>query len=170
MLDKPVELIGVGPVDQIIAEAVGNSCLSMRATYAVVRGLTFRGGLQSEKARRHVVDIPRSRLVLEDCRIISGARSCVAVHGTAASPVLRCCTIRHYGCLTIRHCRIRDSISYGIHAEDYAEGSVEDSEILNNGHVGVRIESGSIPALRRCRITDNSHAVSVASTGGGLVL
>jgi parallel beta-helix repeat protein len=140
-------------------------------------------------------------LVLEDCRVVSGARSCVAIHGATAYPVLRRCTIRHgkesgillygdsqcivedceisgnavgiairrYACPTIQRCRIHDSVSHGIHSEQYAEGSVEDSEIVDNGHAGVCIDYGSMLAVRRCRVNGNARAVTVASNGGGAI-
>jgi parallel beta-helix repeat protein len=201
VIDKPLQLIGTGPADQVIVESDDNTCLKMHTLHATVQGLVLRGGSQVGKTRHHVVDIPKGRLVLEDCRILSGALSCVAVHGASAHPVLRRCTIRHgkesgvllfgssqclledcdingnavgisirhYACPTIRRCRIYDSVSHGIHSEDYAEGSVEDSEIVDNGHAGVCIDYGSMLVVQRCRVSRNARAIAVASDGGGQI-
>ncbi|HVB46091.1 MAG TPA: hypothetical protein VNF47_25755 [Streptosporangiaceae bacterium] len=43
VLDRPVELLADGPVDDVVVEATDGSCLLMQADYAVVRGFTLRG-------------------------------------------------------------------------------------------------------------------------------
>jgi hypothetical protein len=199
LIDKPLEIVGRGAVEDIVVEPHSGSCLTMHTSHATVRGLTLRGGPQGEKTAHHVVDVPRGRLKLEDCRILSGARSCLAVHGAGAEAIVRRCsiehgkesgvllsetsqclledceikgnavgvTIRRYACPTIRHCRIHLSAAHGIDAEDYAEGTIEGSEIVENGHAGVCIGYGSMLAIRSCRINGNERAIVVASNGGG---
>jgi parallel beta-helix repeat protein len=201
VIDKPLEIVGMGTADEIVVESGCGPCLTMRTARATVRGLTLRGGPQAEKTPHHVVDIPRGRLQLEDCRIVSGARSCLAIHGTAADPIIRRCTIEHgkesgvllydtsqclledceisgnavgisilrYACPTIRRCRVRGSVSHGIDAEEYAEGAIDESDVVDNGQAGVCIGFGSMLSVRDCRINRNERAVVVASNGGGTI-
>ncbi len=201
VLDKPLEIAGRGLVEEIVVEPGNGSCLTMRTARASVRGLTLRGGPQAEKNPHHVVDIPQGSLLLEDCRVVSGARSCLAIHGAATNPTIRRCSIEHgkesgvllydtsqclledceisgnavgicirrYACPTIRRCRVRRSASHGVDAEEYAEGAIQESEIVDNGHAGVCIGFGSMLAVRGCRINRNERAVVVASNGGGTV-
>src|SRR5690242_18982982 len=42
VLEKPLEIIGDGPRDEIVLTSYDAHCVSMRTTHAVVRGLTLR--------------------------------------------------------------------------------------------------------------------------------
>jgi hypothetical protein len=59
------------------------------------------------------VDIPQGQLVLENCDITSNSRSCVAIHGATANPV-------------IRRCQIHDGKECGVFVYKNGTGTVEE--------------------------------------------
>jgi parallel beta-helix repeat protein len=88
------------------------------------------------------VDIPKGRLVIEDCDISSGALSCVAIHGPTADPLIRRCTIRHG----------RES---GVLVDGIGQCTLEECDISGNA-VGVAIRRYACPTIRRCRVHGSS--------------
>src|SRR5207244_3535904 len=93
VLDRKVAIVGEGPRDAVIIESASADCVVMKAEEAVLRGLTLRCVAGARGAKYYAVDVPQGRLLLEDCDISSDALSCVAVHGAAASAVVRKCCI-----------------------------------------------------------------------------
>ncbi len=155
VIDKRVEIVGVGKVEDIIVEATDANCLVMRADEAVVRGLTLcgRGGSGSAGGGYYAVDIPQGRLELEGCVITSDALACVAIHGETADPVLRRCTIR-------------DGAASGVLVYERARGTIEDCDIAANALAGVEIAQESAPVIRRCTVRDGRAGGIVLYEGG----
>ncbi|MDQ3320975.1 MAG: pectinesterase family protein [Acidobacteriota bacterium] len=158
IIDKTVEIVGSGSIEDIIIVGENSSCLQMQADKAIVRGLTLRGsGARTGKAF-FGVDIPRGELFLENCDIVSDSLSCVAVHGVDADP-------------TIKNCRIRDGADSGVYFFDNARGLIEDCEIYRNRNVGVAITNGANPTIKNCRIFegDNGGVVVWQNGATGLI-
>jgi len=154
LIDKHVEIIGVGPRDQIKIESIDGNCVRMHAAYAVVRGVTFRAAGRSGKERFGVC-IASGELVLDDCDISGGALACVGVSGAMSSP-------------TLRRCKIHDSKSAGILLFNHAQALIEDCEIFANGHAGIAVRQGADPVVRRCAIHHGKQAgVMVHDRGRG---
>ncbi|HYO62498.1 MAG TPA: right-handed parallel beta-helix repeat-containing protein [Pyrinomonadaceae bacterium] len=148
VFDKPVELVGDGPREEIIIRSDGASCLRASADGARVAGLTLRGEARGGEAF-YAVDVPRGDLLLEDCDVSSDTLSCVAVHGAAAAPL-------------IRRCRIHDGADSGLYFFDDAEGTVEDCEVFGHANVGVAVTGRAGPVVRRSQIYGGANAGLVA--------
>ncbi len=158
VIDKRVEIVGVGKVEDIIVEATDANCLVMRADEAVVCGLTLRGrtttgSMGSAGGSYYTVDIPQGRLELEGCVITSDALACVAIHGEAADPVLRRCTIR-------------DGSASGVLVYERARGTIEDCDIAANALAGVEIAQESAPVIRGCTVRNGRAGGIVLYEGG----
>lgn len=139
-LDRQVEIVGDGPREKIIVRADDSSCLLMDTYRARVAGLTLRGA-----APFFAVDIPRGRLLLEDCDLSSDTLSCVGVHGREAAPL-------------IRGCRIHNAADSGLYFFDGAAGVVEGCEVSGSANVGVAVTGRASPAVRRSKIYGGADA------------
>ncbi|HLN26500.1 MAG TPA: right-handed parallel beta-helix repeat-containing protein [Gemmataceae bacterium] len=139
ILDKRLEIVGEGKIEDVIVESADASCLRMQTDFARVCGMTLRGVSGRGRKEQYAVDIPQGQLVLEDCIITSEGLACLAVHGSKAIPLLR-------------RCRLHGSKSAGLLIFDRADGEFEDCAIFNNTLAGVEIKQGANPTLRRCQV------------------
>ncbi len=151
VIDKPLEILGDGPVPDIEVRATSGDALAFRTSIGRVANLTLRqaGG----EGTWFCVDITQGRLELEGCDISSQSLSCVAIRN-GADPRLR----GNY---------IHDGIQSGVFVYDGGLGTLEDNEIIANAIAGVAIKSGGNPTLRRNRIHDSKYW-GVAVYDGGL--
>jgi parallel beta-helix repeat protein len=151
MVDKPLEILGDGPVPDIEIRARGANVLLFQATIGRVANLTLRqaGG----KGLWYGVDISQGRLDLEGCDISSQSTACVAIRN-GADPRLR-------------RNKIHDGKSSGVFVLDDGLGTLEDNDITGNALSGVEIKTGGSPTLRRNQIHDNKAGVLVSSSGLG---
>ena len=139
VIDKNIELVGDGAVENIIVRSSDQPCVSMQTDEAAVRGLTLQGRGRSSGKSFFAVDIPRGALVLENCDISSDTLSCAAIHGAHAHPLLK-------------NCRIHDGADSGIFIFDNARASIENCDVYHNANVNLAITRGANPAVRNCRI------------------
>jgi parallel beta-helix repeat protein len=152
MVDKPLEILGDGPVQDIEVQARDAAVLMFRANIGRVANLTLRqvGGI----GRWFGVEISQGRLELEGCDIASQSLACVAIRD-GADPRLR-------------RNRIHESNQgSGVFVYDNGLGMLEDNDITGNGYSGVEIRTGGNPTLRRNQIRYNGQA-GVLVTDGGL--
>ncbi len=141
ILDKPVEITGDGPQEDIIVETSASDCVWMQTHYAVIRGLTLRLRIEDQGGIFYAVDIPQGKLVLEDCDITSNSSSCIGIHGPAADPV-------------VRSCHIHDSSVSGIFIYDYARAAIINCDVYDNQYSSIEVKSGADPRIVDCRIYD----------------
>jgi len=154
VITRPVELVGVGAVEDIVIESAETSCVLMQAEAAILRGITFQLQPASGGSRFYGVNIPMGRLLLDNCQVLSTAPACVAIHGKGTNPI-------------IRHCRLQNGLERTITVYDYARGLIEDSEI-GGGAMPVRISSHANPLFRKCLIHGGRFGgVGVAEQGRG---
>ncbi|MFF3324460.1 right-handed parallel beta-helix repeat-containing protein [Streptomyces sp. NPDC002889] len=149
VIDKPLEVLGDGPVADIQIRTGGADALMFQASIGRVTNLTLRqtGG------RWYGVDITQGRLELEGCDISSQGLAGVAIRN-GADPRLR-------------RNQIHDSKQSGVHVYDSGLGTLEDNDITGNTS-GVTIKEGGNPTLRRNQIHDNKQAgVHVYDSGLG---
>jgi parallel beta-helix repeat protein len=153
VIDTPLEIIGDGPLADIIIECEDSNCLLMQTDRALVRNLTF-----SEIGRHYAVNIPQGQLLLEDCDLTANSNyTVVAISGATANPI-------------IRRCLIHDGKWNGIWVSNSARGTVEDCEIYDNGTSGVGIGQGANLIIRRCQINWNgTQAIAVYNKGAATV-
>jgi parallel beta-helix repeat protein len=138
VVDKPLEILGDGPVSDIQIRARGADALLFQATIGRVANLTLRqaGG----EGKWFGVDITQGRLDLEGCDIGSESLACVAIRN-GADPRLR-------------RNKIHDGKQSGVFVYDSGLGTLEDNDITGNANVAVSVRDGSNPTLRRNRIED----------------
>ncbi len=134
VLDKPLEIVGEGPVHEIIVQTANAHCIEMRTDRAAVRGLTCRGVRSNEGEPRHALEVARGRLELEGCVLTSSGLSCLAVHGPDVAVVLK-------------RCQIQDSPDAGIFVYDHSEVTLDRCTVRGHGKAGVVVgEAGRLHA------------------------
>jgi parallel beta-helix repeat protein len=154
VIDKPLEILGDGPLADIQIHARDAHAVVFRANIGRIANLSIRqaGG----EGPWYGVDIAQGRLELEGCDITSHSGACVAIHG-GADPRLRRNTIH-------------DGKTNGVHVYDQGLGILEDNDITANAYAGVAIMSGGNPTLRRNTIHDGKSAgVHVYDQGLGIL-
>jgi parallel beta-helix repeat protein len=152
IVDKPLEILGDGPLRDIEIRARGADALQFKANIGRVANLTFRqaGGAGIWFG----LDITQGRLDLEGCDISSQTGTCVGIHD-GADPRLR-------------RNQIHDGKQNGVFVYDDGRGTLEDNDISGNALSGVAIATGGDPTLRRNRINRNlSVGVSIFEGGRG---
>ena len=198
VIEKPLEIIGDGDLDEIIIQAVGTNAVLFKTTMGRLANLTLR---QMGSETFHCVKIVQGRLELEGCDVASQSLSCVSIHH-GADPRLRRnrihdssqCGVIIYengqGTLedndifantysrveitkgaspTLRHNRIHDNEQAGVHVSYSGKGTLEDNDIFGNDKSGMAIKEGGYPTVRRNRITRNTYVgVWVYEQGGGI--
>jgi F-box protein 11 len=154
VIDKPLEILGDGPVADIQIHARDAHVVVFRANISRIANLTLRqtGG----KGTWYGVDIGQGRLELEGCHISSQNGACVAIHGST-DPRLRRNTIH-------------DGKDPGIWIFDQGLGILEDNDITANMSAGVAIQTGGDPTLRRNRINRNEYQAIRVVEGGKCVV
>lgn len=156
-ITKQVEIIGDGPITQIVVEATDTNCIRMKAESALVRGLTLRNRSTNKEDKYYAVSIGQGQLVLEDCDVTSSALSAIGVYGSGTRPI-------------IRRCRIHDCLESGLYFYENAKGTVEDCDIYNNGYASISIKEGADPIIRNSRIYNGkSSGVYSYKQGKGTV-
>jgi F-box protein 11 len=153
ILDRNVEIIGDGAVENIIVRSINSSAVVMQTDRAIVRGLTLQGrGARNGKAF-FAVEISNGDLILENCDITSDSLSGVAVYGSSSNP-------------RIKNCRIHDCSDSGFYIFDNARAQIENCDIYRNANVSIAITNGATPALKKCRIYDGENGGIVAWGNG----
>jgi F-box protein 11 len=141
VIDKPLEIVGVGGPEEVIVQARGKHTLLFKTTMGRVVNLSLR---QLGEGQWYGVDISQGRLELEDCDITSQSLACVAIHA-GADPRLR-------------RNRIHDGKQSGVFVFDNGQGTLEDNDIFGNAYSGVAIKTSANPTLRRNRIHDGKQS------------
>lgn len=150
-VDKPLEIIGDGPLNRIVVSALTTSAVVFRSTIGRIANLTLR---KTGHTNHFAVDIAQGSLELQDCDISSQSGSCVGIHD-GADPRLRGNVIHEGG-------------QGGIAIFDNGLGTIEDNEIFGNTLSSVFIYSGGNPVLRRNQIHDGRQSgVYVYNKGRG---
>ena len=149
VVNKPVEIVGVGELGDVVIEASGKDVVLFRAAMGRIANLTLR---QTGGGQWYCVDIAQGRLDLEGCDLTSQSLACVAIHG-GADPRLR-------------RNRIHDGKTTGVQVYENGQGTLEDNEIFANALSGVEIKTGGNPTLRRNRIHDGKQVGVYVSENG----
>jgi F-box protein 11 len=197
-MDKPLEIIGEGDLDEIVVQARDLNTLLFSTTMGRVTNLTLRQAGPDIRCVR----IWQGRLELEGCNISSQGATCVdirdgadprlrrnRIHGSNQDGVIvensgrgtledndiyghgwSGVMIRKEGDPTLRHNHIHENKADGIDIRASGRGTVEDNEISSNGERGIEITGSSHPTLARNRIHDNQeHGVKVSHDGRGIL-
>lgn len=148
LIDKSLEIVGDGALEEIIVRATASSCLVLRTDTATIRNLTLRGQARMGGVNDRgffAVDILHGRPLFDGCDISSDSLACVAIHNSTSAPVIRKCFIHH-------------GVDSGIFAFDGAQGSIEACDIAENSNIGIAITGGASTSVRDCLIHDGADA------------
>ncbi|WP_124727136.1 right-handed parallel beta-helix repeat-containing protein [Staphylospora marina] len=195
IIDRHVELVGVGEPGSVTVLGKRHAVVEMATGYAVLRNLTLK---HSGPSRFPVILIPRGALVVEDCRIQGGNGPAVALFGRDAEPVFRRTALsgesnvavlcRSSGKTLFEDCRIRGDSGlaavlvaegdplfrrcvvtgdpgYGVFVEEQGGGRFEDCDFYGFDHSPAIGIIGGTPLFRRTRIHDG-NASGVVMDGG----
>lgn len=155
VIDRPLEIVGVGPRSNISVEAIDGPCLQVAADCAItVSGLTLRDRVSNGNAYP-TVDISRGKLRLQNCDIVSRSLVCIAIYGDSAKPV-------------VEGCRIVGG-QIGVLFDHGSHGKLNHCTISQSGQKGVEIAGGSDPVITTCRITDKVVGANVVDDSKGAV-
>ncbi len=153
-IEKRVELCGEGPAGAVIVSGARNPVVSLRGDGMVIRNLWIRPTKRATGSS--VVSVMAGRGLIESCRITGTAAIGVSVQGRRANPFFRKCQVGHMEMA-------------GFSFSDYAQGTVEDTEIYLNGRAGVKIGEKANPFFRNCSIHYGDFVgVLVSERGRGL--
>ena len=139
VLDKPVEIVGSGPQQEIIVEAVDSHVIEAVAGQAVVRGLTLRSRSTHTDVECYAVEVTGGRLILEQCEVSAEGAACVAVHGPSSAAILSAC-------------RLHGSRDVGVFAYDRSNVRLEDCQIFGNAKSALAVGESARATLVRCRM------------------
>jgi parallel beta-helix repeat protein len=157
LIDKSLEIVGDGALEEIIVRATTSSCLVLRTDAATIRNLTLRGQARAGGANDDgffAIDISHGRPLFEGCDISSDSLACVAIHNPTAAPLLRNCLIHH-------------GVDSGVFAFDGAQGVLEACDIAENSNIGIAITGGASTSVRDCLIHDGADAGIVIWNNAG---
>ncbi len=189
-LTKPLQIVGDGPLEEIVVQG-GHATISFSAPTGKISNLTLRGGWYG-------VEITQGKLELEECDI-SAKMICVLVHAEAdpqlrqnrihgsnvgiqfenARGILEDNDIFTNRCgaffsgtkgLTVRRNRIHDNDSDGIVLAGAGYSTWESNDIFDNKSDGITISKGSNPTLRLNRIYNNSRGIHAWDGGLGVLV
>ncbi|NNU98469.1 right-handed parallel beta-helix repeat-containing protein [Geobacillus sp. DSP4a] len=181
IIDKEIELIGNGPVNEIILYSKNTSAILMQTEHAIVRGITIhQGGQSKENEYYYAVDLPMGSLILEDCNISSDIGGGIRVHNLHTNPVIQRCNIHNTqrngifittkGNPTIRDCKIYNNLMNGVYVNNKGRGTIENCEIYSNTYPNVCIKSEGDPVIRGCKIYESKqNGVWVKEKGRGMI-
>ncbi|HPQ67916.1 MAG TPA: right-handed parallel beta-helix repeat-containing protein [bacterium] len=151
IIDKPLEIIGDGLLEEIIVESYEANVVKFQTEFGRLINLTLR---QCGEGNWYSVNIVQGCLELEGCDISSQSQACLAVHG-GADP-------------RVRRNRIHDGRYSGVFIYERGKGTFEDNEIFGNGLSGIATRENGDPIVRRNRIHDGKQSgVYVYESGKG---
>jgi parallel beta-helix repeat protein len=140
VIDKPLEIVGQGPVQDVIVRARGCDALLFKANIGRVSNLTLH---YAGTGPFFGVDISQGRLELEDCDIVSECLAGIGVHD-GADP-------------RVRRNRIHDGQQGGVFVYEQGLGTFEDNDVFANALAGFEVKEGGNPTVRRNRIHDGQQ-------------
>lgn len=159
ILDKPLKLVGDGPVNAIVIESVEHhwgqyvptgkgltrqpdpenagavgQCLWVKAKKIFVKGLSFRG----------MVKVTGGVLTIEDCDL-SASGNCLTVTGQEAKAELS-------------RCKIHGSRKgAGVQVSNNGSVELKNCDIFQNEGDGLRVFDGGNAIAQKCRFNDSRH-------------
>lgn len=152
VINKPLEILGDGPLSEIEIRARGADAVLFQASIGRIANLTLRqaGG----EGMWYGVHITQGRLDLDGCDISSQLGACVDIRDGADPRLSRN--------------KIHDGKAGGVYIHVNGLGTLEDNEIIGNTLAGVEIKAGADPTLRRNQIRNGKTiGVYVHENGRG---
>jgi parallel beta-helix repeat protein len=149
LIDKTVEIIGVGERDEIRVEVAGADAAWFQGGDGKLANMTLR---QMGDGNWFGIDISAGRPTIENVDISSQSLSNIAIRD-GADPVVRDSTIH-------------DGAQAGINIYDGGRGTIENNDIYGNANAGVIVETLAGPVIRSNRIHDGQESGILIGDGG----
>ncbi|SEM85546.1 right-handed parallel beta-helix repeat-containing protein [Lihuaxuella thermophila] len=181
VIDKQVELLGKGPVNEIVVRSENSTSILMQTERATVRGITIHQRGEAKGDEYFVaVDVPMGSLTLEDCHIRSDIGHGVRIYHLHTNPVIQRCNIHHAkgvgiliyseGNPVIKDCKIYNSEHNGVWVREKGRGTIENCEIYGNKFPNITITSEGNPVIKGCKIYNSEqNGVWVYDQGRGTI-
>lgn len=147
IIDKPLEIIGDGNVEDIVVQVAKANALLFEAPWGLVSKLTLRQMKVEDEYKDedwHCVDIAGGRLWLMDCIVTSQSLACVA--------------IRDFADPRLQRNHIMGGRSSGVIICENGQGVIEGNDVSDNQDSGVVIKGCRNITLRRNHIYDNEKS------------
>ena len=158
ILDKAVEIVGDGPVAEIILEAKDADAVQIKADGVVLRDVSLRVHTADKGADVYPLHVAQGRPRIENCDIRSESAGCVAIRGPEAQPILRGCTIH-------------DGKGGGVLFANKAKGVLQGCRITGHAQAAVVISTEADPVLMNCTVSGSQDAgIIVNARGRGLMV
>lgn len=137
VIDKPLEIIGDGPTENIIVQSRGSNCLKFSTDLCRIQNVSFQGRSTTHAA----VEVKQGAIAFINCIFLSESKLCVSVSGKGARPYFK-------------NCRIHHSKGTGIRFIEQSAGKVENCSIKGNPVAGIFVAKGSTPVIVGGEIQD----------------
>lgn len=143
LIEKPVEIIGMGSHQEIIIECSA-PCVHIKAEAVVLEGITLEGRYESESNRNSAaLEITQGQVAVYHCDVTSQTQCCIAMLGEKVYAVLE-------------QCHVHDGAGHGIIFNKQSKGQVKDSHVVKNAF-GIGIWQNSTTIVSKCTISGNTH-------------
>jgi nitrous oxidase accessory protein NosD/actin-like ATPase involved in cell morphogenesis len=155
VLDREIEIAGVGAQEDIIITSPDSFVLKITTASALVRGITLQHTATEGPTWREdeAVVVTKGDLTLEDCVIDAGIHG-VSIWGPEGKAVMH-------------RCFISVGKNAGIAINNGGQGIIEDCDLFESADAGIHVrDKNSFACLRRCRISHGeSVGISISSAG-----
>ena len=155
VLDREIEIAGVGPQEDIIVTSPDAIGLKVASSSVLVRGITLRHTATDGRTWKEygAVVVVQGDLTLADCTIDTGIHG-VSIWGTESSA-------------TLRRCRILARKNANVAINNGGRGILQDCDLSYNADAGIHVrDKSSFVTVQQCRVHDGeSLGISISSAG-----
>ncbi|MCA3448693.1 MAG: right-handed parallel beta-helix repeat-containing protein [Rhodobacter sp.] len=157
VVDKAIEIVGIGKREDILWEAKTEDVIMWTAGSGRIANLTMRQIGVSGDENFGAVDFQGGSAIVEGNDLTSSDGAIIYIGMTGADPVVRGNTLR-------------DGKDAGIHVYDNGKGRIEENQIFGNDSAGIGIGTGADPVVRGNTLRDGKQAgILVYDNGKGRI-
>ncbi len=156
ILEKCLELVGDGQVDEIAIGDYAVPCLWIKAKKAIVKvkGLSFRGMNDVQGAYRAAIVVTAGELQLDHCGV-QASNDCLIVTGPKAKAA-------------VSHCRIHDSFkAAGVVVSGSGTLVLKNCDIFQHEGASLRVFDGGKAIVQKCKFRDSRLGAGIDVSLGG---
>jgi parallel beta-helix repeat protein len=152
VIDKPVEIVGMGSFEQVIWLSTGSDVVHWKASEGLISNITLHQKGGCEKTCNAIYFDNGSALV-ENTALTSEGGASVDIEGARSNP-------------TITKSNIFDAKEGGIYLAKDTNGTISFNDIYNNSFAGIEIKDGSAPLIKGNNIRNGKQSGIFVNTNG----
>ena len=160
IIDKPLELVGVGKREDILWEASREHLILWKADWGKIENMTLQQTSETSKLRGakgfSTVVFDNGSAILENSTLSSTDSATILVTGAAAAPI-------------IRTNDILDGQRYGILFGSSGKAQISENVISKNLLAGIAIYGGGFGSVNKNRIHSNRRGILIGDQGKGII-